>query len=155
MSIFGILYLIVAIGIIWKAGGLGGGLSLLCMAIVGAFLVGMSGPGEMPDYLPTGDSPLAIHVLCRDDNDNQYGGDLVHTVRAEEKWRFDVKSNTFSSSDRDYVSPSPKIYQMHNPDGGCYVRSWIFHPASFFWSPFIMAVLGVVGWICCLGIRRN
>ena len=147
LSVFGILYLVVSIAIIIKAGGLQGGLSLLCMAIVGAFLVGISGPGEYPDHLPSGDSGLTLYVICKNDNDQLYWGPLVQTVRAEEKWRFNVKQNEFSPVDDYHVSPDPKVYAMHIPDHPTYVNPSAFHPASFFWSPFIMSVIGICWWL--------
>ena len=154
-SVFGVLYIIVAIGIIWKAGGLNGGLTLLSLACLGALCTGIAGPGINPEYLPQENDGMLIYVACytgpaerdyhpSDEQDIEWRS-LVHTIRSEEKWRLNCKFNEFDQWDRDRVDPSPKIYAMHCEDFSGYISPKIFHPAAFFWSPFIMAVIGVVG----------
>jgi hypothetical protein len=150
LSVFGILYLVVCIGIIWKGGGIGGGFTLLSFALLGALAVGLAGPGQHPDYLPTGDEGLSIHVICEGGeypgNGTYFWGSLVNYVRAEETWRFNHSYNTFDRSlPYSEVDPDPKVYAMCVPDHPSYIHPRIFHPAAFFWSPFLMCVIGIIG----------
>jgi hypothetical protein len=159
-SVFGVIYIIVGILIIAGGGGLKGGLTLINLALVGAFLVGVAGPGTNPDYLPDGSSGFELYVACKGGdypgNGSYYWGPLVNTVRAEEHWRFSNKYNTFDRSSKYWeYDPDPKVYAMHVPGHRSYISPKIYHPAAWFWSPFIMCLIGLVGWFFCSSIQLS
>ena len=144
LSVFGVIYIIFSIFLILSQGGLKGGLTLVKFALVGACLVSISGPGENPDYLPELDGGLNLRVICEDPNGIFYWGDYVWEVRFDRHWRFNNKFNTFDDDDRGCYDPEPKIYAMHDPAFKGYISPKIFHPAAFFWSPFLMGIFGFV-----------
>jgi hypothetical protein len=155
LSVFGIIYIILSLFLVAKQGGLRAGGTLLTFACVGALLVHLMSPGINPDHLPDPDSGMALCVICEDDNGGYYWGNLVYTVRAEEKWRFKNPHNTFDSFDDYRVDPQPQILAMHNPAFEGYISPRLYHPAAWFWSPLLIGVVGIIGWLFTLGAKRQ
>lgn len=148
-SVFGVVYLVFCVGVIIKAGGGSGGLTLLNFALIGGVLVGISSPGENPDCLPDENDGLALRVVCKDDDGNLYWADYRRIVVADELWRMWNSHNEFDSDDRYRCDPPHKIYAMHDPAFSGYISHKVYHPAAWWWCPFLVGLIGFVGWLIC------